>query len=387
MERAAITGETGILDNHRQTDSAGLIALFIPSLRAGGAERTTLNLATALLAQGHDVDLVLVRREGQYLDQVPQGVSIINLGKTRVVLSLTGLVRYIRNRRPVALLAMMNHVNIVAIWACRLANVPIRLVLREPATLSSLVTKKSGIRDRLLPMLSRLWYPSADYVVAVSRGVQAYLIHTIGLPEAMVRVIHNPVPVDRIRGMAREDLSFPWFDGDDIPIIIGVGRLSDEKGFDVLLRAFDRVRNKTPVRLVILGEGPQRDKLNNLIKELGVEHDVFMPGYVPNPYAYIAHAAVLTLSSRSEGFPNVIVEALACGTPVVATDCPSGPAEILNEGEFGRLVPMNDPAAMARAILDTLREDFDSDQLTKRAEEFSMDKVVHEYTKLLVGIP
>jgi len=360
------------------------IALFLPSLRGGGAERVMVNLARGFVERGLRVDLVLAKAEGPYLSQVPKEVRVVDLGARRVLYSLPGLVRYLRRERPQAMLSALNHANIVAIWAKLLARVQTRLVVAEHSTLSRSTENASSVRAKLLPFLIKTFYPYADAVVAVSRGVAEDLVTTTKLPMEKIKVIYNPVITPELFAKAEEPLDHPWFRPGEPPVVLGVGRLTQQKDFPTLIRAFALVRREHPARLMILGEGEERPKLEALVRELRLEEDVALPGFVDNPYKYMKRAAVFVLSSQWEGFGNVLVEAMACGCPVVATDCPSGPAEILENGKWGRLVPPGDPEALAKAILDTVERGVSRvEAATNVQKRFSMIAIVEQYLKVL----
>ncbi len=359
------------------------IALFLPSLRGGGAERVMVNLARGFVERGLRVDLVLARAEGPYLSQVPKEVRVVDLGARRVLYSLPGLVRYLCRERPQAMLSALNHANIVAIWAKLLARVQTRLVVAEHNTLSRSTQNASSVRVKLLPFLIKTFYPYADAVVAVSRGVAEDLVTTTKLPMEKIKVIYNPVITPELFAKAEEPLDHPWFRPGEPPVVLGVGRLTQQKDFPTLIRAFALVRKERPARLMILGEGEERPKLEALVRELRLEEDVALPGFVDNPYKYMKRAAVFVLSSLWEGLPTVLIEAMALGTPVVATDCPSGPAEILENGKWGHLVPVGEPLHLARAILKILQDDVYISPPKVAWKRFSKDNAVIAYLQVL----
>ena len=335
----------------------GRIALFLPSLRGGGAERVMVQLANGLSRGGHPVDLLLPQAEGPYLSLVVPEVRIVDLAARRVISSLPALWRYLRRERPVALLATLSHANLLALWAKRLARVATRVVVREANTITAGSQSATGLTDRMLPWLARQFYPWADAIVAVSEGVASDLVDGIGIPREKVHVLYNPLVTAELRAMAQAPVEHEWFHDGTRPVILGVGRLSRQKDFATLLRAFGQLRARRAARLVILGEGDERPQLQALVTELGLESDVWMPGFVDNPFKYMARAGVFVLSSAFEGSPGVLVQALACGAPVVATDCPSGPREILEGERWGRLVPVGDASAMSQALESALNGD------------------------------
>jgi glycosyltransferase involved in cell wall biosynthesis len=228
----------------------------------------------------------------------------------------------------------------------------------------------------------RWTYPYADAVVAVSGGVADDLSRTIRLARDRIRVIYNPVLTREMLEMSHDEVEYPWI-GAGKPVILAVGRLVEQKDFPTLVRAFAKVRRDRDAYLVILGEGEERAHIEQIARELGLQESVFMPGFVSNPYACMRQATILALPSRWEGFGNVVVEAMACGTPVVASDCRSGPAEILEDGKWGELFPVGDSNAMAAAILRVL--DGRRPDVEVRAQAFSAAPIAALYLRELVG--
>ncbi len=360
------------------------VALFIPSLYGGGVRRVMVNLARGLVREGLPVDMVLTRAEGPYLSQLPPQVRVVDLKSRRVGLAVPALIRYLRRTRPGALLSAMEHANLAALIAKVLSGVPVRVVVSVHAMYSQEVELFPHRRNRaLIPFLVRRLYPRASQVVAVSESVAADLAEAAGLPRGKIQVIFNPVVTPRLREQLQEPLDHPWFDHGEPPVILSAGRLTEEKDFPSLIRAFHLLHLRRPARLIILGEGPQREVLEQLICNLELDGHVQLPGFVPNPYPYMARAAVFVLSSRREGFGNVLVEALAAGVPVVSTDCPGGPAEILEQGRYGRLVPVGDVDRLAEAILETLNHPPDPQLLRLRAEDFSIEQILPLYRGVL----
>jgi glycosyltransferase involved in cell wall biosynthesis len=235
-----------------------------------------------------------------------------------------------------------------------------------------------SIRNRLIIKLASLSFGLADAAICVSRGVADDLIKTTGMPPEKTYVVYNPVVSPGLEQAALQPISHPWFTPGNPPLILAVGRLAVAKDYPTLLRAFSLLTRKRPANLLVLGEGQERPHLEALVRQLHLTDIVQMPGFVQNPFAYIARARLLVLSSRWEGLPSVIVEALACGTPVVSTDCRSGPGEILAGGRFGRLVPVGDAEALAEAMLESLQTPPDRAMLRQRAQDFTVEKSVKE---------
>ena len=361
----------------------GRVALFLPTLHGGGAERMMLNIAKGLSERGIETDLMLASAEGPFLRHIPANVRVVDLRAPRVLASLRPLAVYLRRNQPVSLLSTLGHANIVALWARRMANVRTKIVIREANTLSHSSRHAQHIKGRLSPVLMRMFYPWADDIVAISRGVARDLSLKTGLPAESIRVIHNPAVTPELVARAKEPLGHPWYSPGEPPVLLGAGRLVRQKDFPTLIRAFRIVKESRPARLIILGEGDERERLWFLVRELGLENDVSLPGFVENPQAYMARSAVFVFSSAWEGFGNVLVEAMAAGTPVVSTDCESGPGEILQNGAYGRLVPVGDVTALADAISATLRSPLTPKKLKERALEFSLERVIEEYAALL----
>ena len=332
---------------------AGPIAFFLPSLRGGGAERVIVNLAQGMTERGLAVDIVLAAAEGTFLEQLPPSARLIDLRAGRVLRSLGPLIGYLRRERPRVLVSSMGHANLIALWAARLAGRDTPVVVTVHNTLSQ-TTQRGGVAAGIWPHLLRTFYPWAARVVAVSRGAADDLARTSGMRRDLVEVVYNPVITPAMLALARQTPEHPWFEPGQPPVILGVGRLAPQKDFPTLLRAFAEVRRQRPARLLILGEGADRLRLTALAEALGVAEDVSLPGFRENALAYMANSALFVLSSAWEGLPTVLIEALAAGARVVATDCPSGPREILQDGRLGALVPVGDPPALARAILDAL---------------------------------
>jgi glycosyltransferase involved in cell wall biosynthesis len=343
-----------------------------------------LNLASHFVDLGHDVDLVLSKREGPYVNQVPAGVNIIDLNTKRVSASLPALVGYLKRRRPTALLSAMEHTNIIALLSIKLSRVKSRVVVSTHNNLS-ITTKKTNRRARLLPYLARWCYKWADGVVAVSQGVADDLEKTLALPKSKIHIIHNPAASPDIDHLACQSVEHPWFMNEGIPIILSAGRMTAQKDYPTLIHAFSLVKKARPVRLVILGEGGKKPELEAMVDNLELANSVSLPGFTDNPYAYMSKASVFVLSSAWEGFGNVLVEAMAVGTPVVSTNCQFGPAEILDNGKYGHLTPVGDPKALADAIIDTLDNPINHSALKQRAEEFKTDRIANKYLELLIA--
>ena len=329
------------------------IAFFLPSVRGGGAQRVIVNLAQGMTERGIPVDVVLATAEGVFLDQLPPTVRVVDLGVRRLVKSLWPLVRYLRRERPRVLVSSMTHANLIALWAAKLARSRTPVMVTVHNTMSQSTPDQGGLSGGFSLRMLRTFYPWASSIVAVSRGAADDLASSTGLPRERIDVVYNPVITPAILAQAREPIGHPWFDHGQPPVILGVGRLTRQKDFPNLIRAFAEVRRHRAAKLIILGDGEDRPALEALVAELGVGADVDLPGF-RNAMAFMAGSALFVLSSAWEGLPTVLIEALAAGARVVSTDCPSGPREILQDGRLGALVPVGDAPALARAMLEAL---------------------------------
>ncbi|WP_251965829.1 glycosyltransferase [Salinibacter ruber] len=366
------------------------IALFLPSLDGGGAERVVLRVANELAGRGVPVDLVLAEATGDYIHDVQPAVRVVDLESQRLLMALPGLVRYLRRVRPRALLASIAHTNVIAVLARALAGTDTRIVLREANTVSKIRAHAGRLRERAVAWAMPWAYPRADHIIAVSNGVATDLQEALGIGTDEVTTIYNPTDVVELRNRAEETVGHPWLEdgADGPPVLLGIGRLSEQKDFGTLLRAFREVRDHRPARLIILGKGPRREALADLARRLGVADAVSMPGFVDNPYAFIRRADLFVLSSAWEGMPNALIEAFVLGAPIVSTDCPSGPSEILEGGRWGRLVPVGDVEAMGQATRKALDEPVGSAEEAieeRTTDRFDIEDVGTQYLTLLTG--
>jgi glycosyltransferase involved in cell wall biosynthesis len=308
---------------------------------------------------------------------------MIDLGAKRVLTSLPKLVRYLREETPTSMISAMDHTNLVALWARRLAHVPTRVVVSVHNTLTYDREDGPRLKTWLMPHFIHRFYPNADRIIAVSQGVADDLARTAHLALQDIEVIYNPVVTPDLLDKARATIDHPWFSPHAPPVILGAGRLTKQKDFPTLIKAFARIKEQRPARLLIIGEGEERSDLEALVRALGIEADISLPGYIDNPYAYMHRAAVFVLSSAWEGLPTALIEALACGCPVVSTNCPSGPAEILRDCTCGPLVPVGDIEALTDAVLRTLDASPKAEQLRQQASLFSLEDAVNHYLSAL----
>ncbi|RMF22614.1 MAG: glycosyltransferase [Cyanobacteria bacterium J083] len=371
------------------------LAIFRRDLTGGGCERVLVNLANCLVEKGISIDFLLSKAEGSLLEQVSPQVRVIDLqGKSldnnqlfklptsfQSLTSLPKLVQYLQKEKPQVILAAAHYSNEIAILAKYLSGVATQVIVSEHTTLSQ--EAKSHYRSsRLSPLMAKLLYPWANGIIAVSHGSAEDLGKITGLSLDKIKVIYNPVITPQLIKQATEPSNHPWFNEGEPPVILGVGRLAPQKDFPSLIQAFAQVEKLRPCRLVILGEGRERKPLQNLINQLGLQDKVALPGFVTNPYAYLAKAAVFVLSSVYEGLPTVLIEAMAVGTPVISTDCESGPREILDNGKYGDLVKVGDVPALTKSILDVLAGNVKSVDSTW-LDQFSLESSSQNYLNYL----
>lgn len=322
--------------------------------------------------------------------RIRAGFPMRVLGKAHVRQAVFPLARLLRHDPPDVLFSVQDHVNLVALLARTLSGKDMKTVISVRTTPSMALGADSNIKNRvLIPMLMRVLYSSADRVVALSQGVADDVASLAAVPARQIEVIYNPIVHENLDSLSREQVEHPWF-STTTPVLVSVGRLSPEKGYSYLLEAVKKVLSKRHVRLVLVGEGPQRLELEEQVSRLGITDSVALIGYRANPYKYMAKADVFVLSSLWEGLPAVIPEAMACGTPVVATDCPSGPAEIITRESEGLLVPPTDSDALADAILRVLSDRKLRKKMRAagrtRAQAFRAEKVAADYEQLFLQI-
>jgi glycosyltransferase involved in cell wall biosynthesis len=387
------------------------------NLNGGGVQRMTILLAEGLAARGAKVDLVVCDTQGELKEQIPPGLRMVALERSNPLAArlavlradpqgmvaflrplitikyasptlryLPSLARYLRTARPDSLFSATTYLNIEAVLARRLAAVPTRLVLSDRSHFSSGKPRKAW-RQRHLVAAMRRSYLQAEAITAVSQGVAADIARSLDIAREAITTLHNPTITPDFAAKVGQPVEHPWFADGAPPVLLGVGRTTFQKDFATLLHAFARVREGRPARLAIIGESNEKQtaRLRELAAELGVQDDFELMGYRANPLPYMARAAVFVLSSRYEGFPNVLLEAMACGTPVVSTDCPSGPSEILDGGAYGALVPVADEAALAAAITATLDAPPERARLEGRAAMFDYRTAIARYAEVLLG--
>lgn len=359
------------------------ISIGLPDLRGGGAERLHINLANAWIRLGYRVEFILMRDQGELKGLLPAGATMHELGVDRIRSAMLPLRRYLRQRRPDVTLVAMWPLTSVAVVAWVLAGRIGRLLLSDHNQLSIDCIEELGTSPWMLKHSLHLTYPLATGIIAVSKGVKADLCELGDLKPESVNVIYNPAAIETLPSGADPELRVRlWGSGNGFSIL-AVGTLKTQKDHATLLRAMALLPDSLAARLVILGDGPLRDDLVALCEELGLGSRVRFAGFVTDPTDWLRTADLFVLSSRWEGFANVIVEALSFGVPVVSTNCRSGPSEILKDGRYGTLVPVRDPTGMAKAIVEGSGQWWDRELLVSRSRDFAVNKIARQYLRYM----
>jgi glycosyltransferase involved in cell wall biosynthesis len=361
-----------------------LIALFIPTLEGGGAEKVTSKLAGEFANRGNTVDLIVCNGNGPVRESVSDRVNVVDLGVNRTIAAVPALVRYIVKEKPSVVLSALTHANLAVLIAVSLVRNKPRIVIAEHNSLSAILESRGSAKRRIRGWMMSFLYPRADAIILVSRHMHDQMERLLPRTKGKGRTIYNPLDSEIIIEKASAgipcDVSLPQ---GPAPIVLGVGRLTAQKDFGTLLEAFAILRKDLDVRLVILGQGPEEKPLRMKADSLGIANDVFFPGFVTNPYSVMAKSSVFVLSSLWEGLPTVVLEAMVLGIPVVCTDCPTGPREILEDGKWGQLVPPGRADEMSKAIYRAINSQYPSvpESALKR---FDRKAAVDDYLDVLL---
>jgi len=353
------------------------IAIFIPNLKGGGAERVFVNLTHYFIKKGYEVNFVLIEKQGELLDLLPSSVKIFDLKASHIFKSFLPLKQYLKDEKPDALIAVMWPLTVLATISAILANFKGVLVLSDHNTLSLSTKNLSNFKRRILKISIKFIYPLADVRLAVSDGMADDISNFTALNRSRFKVIHNPIflqssNVGNLKIKKRSKYR-----------IVNLGALSEQKNQALLIKAFSLISDKIDVELVILGEGPLRYELEKLVSDLNLKEKIQMPGFITDPSQWYEESDLFVLSSIYEGLPMVLLEALTFGLPIVSTDCKSGPREILCNGKYGKLVPVGDADALAKSMLQALQEEPDIEFLKRRAADFSVDKIAEQYLDVM----
>ena len=360
------------------------LAILVSFSGQGGVERMVTNLCRAFVATPIDLDVLLIKAQGPYVDRLPNNANIIRLRAKHSLTSVWEVSRYLRTERPTALLAIKHRAILAALRARRLAGTTTPISGRLGTTVSAALASKSRRRQQSWYRAMRRHYPQLETLVAVSQGVADDVMAITDMKPPQIAVVRNPTITPELLQAAEHPVEHPWLQtGSDIPVILGVGRLTEQKDFPTLLSAFALVRAQRQARLIILGDGRLRSDLLAQAETLGVAEDVALPGFQDNPWAWMKRASVFALSSRWEGSPNTLTEAMGLGVPVVSTDCPSGPKELLDSGRVAPLVAMGDTEALADALLSTLAHRPDGTDLVEAVSAYHQTSSAAGYLEVL----
>jgi len=363
------------------------ILCVLPSMNGGGAERVMLLLLARLDRSKYQPVFVIFERKGVYLEEIPADIQVhclekkIKLDALRLPFRLAHLVKQVR---PDVVLSFLWYANLISVLSScvHLHKVPIIISVHNFLSMSLTIQKYSGVKR----FITRLLFPMANEVISVSRAASHDLVRNFNIPKHKVSVIYNGIDKEHIAMRGTDQPEQNYFD-DEIPVIVAVGRLSKQKGFDVLIRAFAEVRKKHMIKLLILGEGDERSHLESIAAEMGVSRYVNMPGFVSNPYAYIKRSSLYVMSSNFEGFPVVLLEVMACGVPIISTACTSGPDEILENGVTGILVNAGNVGELSGSICNLLDDPVKAGRLALKAKrkvaDWTIERMVNNYELLI----
>ncbi|MCX6276229.1 MAG: glycosyltransferase [Bacteroidetes bacterium] len=362
-------------------EKTGDVVLLVGSLQMGGSERMMIQAANHL-SVSCPVTLLTLTPGETLKDEIRKQVRVVQFNKNRTSLALFPLIAFLRKEKPVALFSTQIHINLIAMVAKLFAQVQTKMILIEPtptgAHFNTFKSRSAAINRQLV----RFLYPKADAIIAVSNPVKEDLLkNRFGRPE-QIHVIFNPIVNDSLKEGMKKEVADAYFET-GLPVIIGLGRLAPVKNFELLIRAFAILEKRIDCRLLIIGEGAERKKLSGLITESGLNDKAKLQGNVLNPYPWLKRAAVCVVTSFYEGGPAVLVEAMACGAQAVSVDCPGGVRDVLEDGKSGRIVPMNDPAALADAIEDAIRHPVAASKLLESAMRYDAGKATTEYLGLV----
>lgn len=353
------------------------LVIVIPSLRGGGAERVMVNILRNLDRKKFDIRLILIKKEGPYVSLVPDDVSVIDLNANRVRYALLKLIKELNTFKPDVILSTLGHLNLALLILKPLIKGSPRIVVREANTPSKSMGELSTSKKKVFWYLYKKLYPKADLIIAQCKDMKKDIMNSFNIDEGKIKYIYNPLDLALIESKMRQGNPY----NPKKINFIATGRLTYQKGFDILIDAFKEVNDKLPnAHLTILGKGELENHLKQQVEKLKINENVTFAGFKENPYPYYYYADTYVLSSRWEGFPNTLLEALACGVKVVATDCQSGPREILEDNEYGILVRVGDFNSLSQGMISSYLE---VNKTHNRADNFRIDKIIKDYEAIL----
>lgn len=360
------------------------VAFMVGSLRVGGAERMMVNTANEL-AKRWQVSFLSLTGGTALKGELSNNVTVHSFEKKSSLSAIPAILAFIRKEKPDVLISTQIHVNLIALILKLFFRVKTKIILREATSPASHFMMNTGFKQRLVSIAVRLLYPNADAIIAICEAVKKSLIESTNSPPAKISVIYNPVINDRFRMAVMENVEHPFLNK-NIPVFISVGRLAPAKNFSLLISSFSMVLKKKDARLIIVGEGSERKNLEKLIESFQLQEKIFLAGEITNPYPWMKSSDVYVLSSLYEGLPNALIEAMGCGLQLVSTDCPGGSREILMDGKCGKLVKMNDPEALADAMLESLIHPLDKTAMTESLKRFESTTVGEQYFSLIMRL-
>jgi len=366
------------------------ISLFLPNLHGGGAERMMLNLAKGLLKFPVELELIVANLVGDYISEIPEGAKIVNLNSKKTIFSTFKFISHLKKNKPDVLISTLRRANIVAVLSKILTSKKFKLILREANSFSEDAVKNSSLSEKIINSLCKLFYPKADAIVAVSEKMSEEIGYHFKISKNKIHYIYNPVIDESIDEKILQKPDHKWFDNKNFAIILGIGRITPQKDFETLIKAFDIVRKQKKAKLIILGKpdssNAELEKLKILVSKLNINNDIDFFGFVENPFAFLANADLFVLSSRFEGLPGTLIQALYCGCPVVSVDCTTGPSEILENGKYGLLCKPGDYESLALNMLKTLEESKTKEELKSRGKLYSIQSSSELYYKLCLQL-
>ena len=359
------------------------LAVFLATSGHSGVDRIMGVLLPAIASRGIKVDLLHINGKGPHIRSDGKNLRVVELGSSHSITSLTPLIRYLKREKPDVLLSDKDRVNQIAIISNKLAGGKARVAVRFGQTVTRMLETRD-IMDRSIHHISmRYLYRFADAIISPSEGAAQDMANFARMPRERVTVIPNPIDRDKLFRLAQEPTDHPWFQNENIPVVVGLGELTQRKGFGTLIRAFSILRRERAARLVIIGRGTGMPELEKLVREMDIVDDVQLLGFIANPFPYLRKADLFVQASHYEGFGMALLEALSLGIRVVATDCPSGPRDILQNGLYGALVPIGDPETMAKHMALTLDTPPDPSFLVQAAQPYSLEDVTEQYIQTL----
>lgn len=361
------------------------ITFILGSLRGGGVQKATFRLISEFQKLGKATNLIIINHDGSLKDQIPSGCKVIDLKVKRARDAYWKLKQSLIELKPEIIISAQTHINVLIILVRLLSNISFKLIVVEHITFNKELLSRGIFFEKMRPLLIKLFYRFADEVVAVSPG-SSKSIHEFSKYNKEIQVIRNGLDLEHIKEQAKEFVAHSWINNNKIKLLVSMGRFSHQKNFPLLLKSFSMLPNIQSYRLIILGEGAEKENLKSVAEELNISQYIDFYGFTENPYPILTAADLFVLSSNWEGFANVVIESLACGVPIVATNCPGGPADILSNQPFGKIVPMNNPEQMASAIEQLTDLEIDKSSIIEYSENFTIKNTAQQYIDLIANI-